>query len=334
MTSKIMNPRESQSKISVIIPTYNRADFLVKALESVIKQKTEDHFYFDIIVVDDGSIDRTRDVIEEMMGKWGDFVRYVKAGGEGIAAARNHGVSAAKAEWIAFMDDDQVAEDGWLINLFETAKKRAAMCVAGKRVLSLPEKIPIPLERRVRAFYGEDFWGSHTRKFKEDEIPHTGNILINKGVFDKVGAFNTNFEFGGEDTEFFIRVKKAGIDIWYTPDAAMVHLIEAKRLSESYLRAKAYREGISWAIINHKHMKIQVKMKECLKWMVLLIKSRLLVLALQESSAGELYHKYIRWFSTGFLAQMLALLAPNLFRNSVFFKSFAFRRVHKGGHSE
>ncbi len=92
-----------KSTVSVIIPTHNRAKFLMEALESVYSQTFKP---FEIIVVDDGSTDNTRTALSKS-----EFnVKYVYQKNSGPAAARNRGISEAKGEWIAFLD----ADDAWL----------------------------------------------------------------------------------------------------------------------------------------------------------------------------------------------------------------------------
>lgn len=87
--------------VSVIISTYNRAGRLDQALKSVLAQTYRD---FEIIVVDDGSTDHTRDTV----GKYAGQVRYIYQENAGHASAKNAGVAAARGEYIAFLDDDDV----------------------------------------------------------------------------------------------------------------------------------------------------------------------------------------------------------------------------------
>ncbi|MFA6788328.1 MAG: glycosyltransferase family A protein [Arcobacteraceae bacterium] len=86
-------------KISVVIPTYNRADFLSSCLQSVL---TQTRSVDEIIVVDDGSIDHTQDVLKEF------DIHYVYQTNQGVAHARNIGIQKAKNEWIAFLDSDDI----------------------------------------------------------------------------------------------------------------------------------------------------------------------------------------------------------------------------------
>jgi glycosyltransferase involved in cell wall biosynthesis len=94
-----MMSREFQVQISAVIPTYNRCDIVGRAIKSALAQEYPP---FEVIVVDDGSTDGTRKVIES----YGERVRCVYQANGGVSAARNRGVQEARSEWIAFLDSD------------------------------------------------------------------------------------------------------------------------------------------------------------------------------------------------------------------------------------
>ena len=108
--SVVMSP-----KISVVIPSYNRADKLGSAIESVLAQT---YSACEIIVVDDGSTDATREVVEGSSNRAasrGVLVRYIFQEQQGVSVARNTGIGKAAGEWIAFLDSD----DRWLLQKLE-----------------------------------------------------------------------------------------------------------------------------------------------------------------------------------------------------------------------
>src|SRR5581483_12146947 len=87
-------------EVSVIIPTYNRRDFVREAIASVLAQAYQD---FEVIIVDDGSQDDTHAVIQEFPG-----VRYIYQENRGVSAARNRGVTVSQGEFLAFLDSDDI----------------------------------------------------------------------------------------------------------------------------------------------------------------------------------------------------------------------------------
>lgn len=101
-------------QVSVIIPTYNRAPYVTMAIESVLAQSYQD---YEIVVVDDGSTDGTRDVLVP----YKDRIRYLYRDNKGVSAARNTGIQVAKGEWIAFLDSD----DEWLPDKLEIQMQQA-----------------------------------------------------------------------------------------------------------------------------------------------------------------------------------------------------------------
>lgn len=89
----------SEPIVSVIIPAYNCDRYIVQAVESVLQQKD---CSYEIIIIDDGSTDSTEEVLEPYRSR----LRYIKQENQGVAAARNHGIAVAKADFVAFLDAD------------------------------------------------------------------------------------------------------------------------------------------------------------------------------------------------------------------------------------
>ena len=114
-----MNP-----KVSVVIPTYNRADKVGKTIESVLAQTFTD---LEVIVVDDGSSDGTGQMLKHAFG---DRIRYYFQLNQGVSVARNRGIEEAKGEWIAFLDSDDLWEKEKLEWQFKALGRFGSQCDA------------------------------------------------------------------------------------------------------------------------------------------------------------------------------------------------------------
>jgi len=127
-----------QIDISVNVCTYNRAEMLRGALESLICQKTDGKFSYEIVVVDNASTDDTKAVVKQVSKNSPVPIRYIFEENKGVAQARNRGVKGSQGAWIAFFDDDQFAEADWLRELYSTALLTRAPIVGGAVHVDLP----------------------------------------------------------------------------------------------------------------------------------------------------------------------------------------------------
>ena len=144
-------------------------------------------------------------------------------------------MSEAHGAWIAFFDDDQLADEAWLRTLYETACVRNARCVGGAVHLKLPDGENRQLTPVCRMLLGETVGMESPRRYNRRVTPGTGNILIHASVFEEIGRFDPAYHQRGEDTDLFLRMLRAGIDGWYTPTAVVHHVIPAERLQPEYL---------------------------------------------------------------------------------------------------
>lgn len=179
----------------MIIPAYNSAEYIGEALESVFKQTFQD---FEIIVVDDGSTDDTK----EILGKYRDRIRYYFQQNGGPAKARNHGIRLANGEFIAFLD----ADDIWLptklekqIGLFKE-RKNLGMVTTG--ACSFDEKgiYGYSVDKRKKLMQG-----NVARNIFLHSDVGTPTVMARKQVFDEVGFFDENIKYG-EDDNMWIRI--------------------------------------------------------------------------------------------------------------------------------
>jgi glycosyltransferase involved in cell wall biosynthesis len=189
-------------KVSVILPTRNRASTLKRSIDSVLAQTFRD---LELIVVDDGSSDGTA----ELMKSYADprILFHSNPGPHSAACARNAGIRLARAEMIAFQDSD----DEWLPRKLE---------IQVKRMESLPPEVgmvycsslQIRLDGTKRGLNPDVFTaadGDIGRRFHEASVGiGTQTVLVRKAVLDRVGLFDEKLR-AREDFELFIRVARS-----------------------------------------------------------------------------------------------------------------------------
>lgn len=232
--------------VTIAICSYNRCDSLRETLESLFGLDTQDQFTFEIVVVDDGSTDRTAEVVAGLRLRSPVDVRYFRQAGLGIAAARNHCVREARGEWIAFFDDDQQAESNWLFNLVQFARDRDLRCVGSARTLLIEGVQPDRLPRVTRAVLGE-LSHPESHRCRHRPMLSTGTVLIHRSVFEDIGGFDESLRQGGSDSDLFARMRRAGVAMWFTPSAVCHHIIPAHRLRPKFLWWCSRRNGASFA---------------------------------------------------------------------------------------
>ncbi len=177
------NSPMSRPLISVIIPTYNRLELLKLTLESVRNQTFGD---FEIIVVDDGSSDGTG----EWLSRQDDLIT-LRQKNAGIATSRNNGIAAAKGEWVAFLDhDDLWAQDKLQIQADFIKAHPDHVLVAAKHV-RLGKGYSVP--RKPVWIKGDLFVDVFSKSFI-----HTSSVIIRKDIIKSIGGFPSKYGFADE----------------------------------------------------------------------------------------------------------------------------------------
>lgn len=236
--------------ITVILCTHNRWASLVKALDSVAASAMPRLIQWEVLVVDNNSTDRTREVVDEFCKQYPGRFRYVFESQQGKSNALTAGIQEARGEILAFMDDDVTVEPSWLQNL-TTSLHNGEWAGAGGRIL--PERtfkpplwLPIHAKNGLAPFAFFDLGpeaGSLT------EPPFGTNMAFQKRLFREYGGFRTDLgprpgsEIRNEDTEFGERVLAAGERLRYEPSAVVFHSIPLERLRKSYFLAWWFDKG-------------------------------------------------------------------------------------------
>lgn len=315
--------------ISVIICTYNRAGMFRAALESLKCQETDGIFSYEIVIINDGSTDNTKDVVREVSQDSQVLIRYFFENGHGVANARNKGIKKASGDWIAFFDDDQLAEPDWLKELLAAAAKSKSSCIGGAVHLHLPEQKLRTLSPIFRSMLGEKKDGNELVKCSRKNHPGTGNILIKKKVFDATGQFDGSLKSRGSDLDFTRRVRMAGIQAWYTPKAVVHHRVPPYRLKADYLIWKSISNGISFAYRDYRELGIVKTFIACFARIcqALLINMPLFIWGcVLKDSTKKIERKCLLYRALGYTQETLSLVFPWIFRRERLLARFEFRK--------
>jgi len=187
-------------KVSVIIPTHNRADLICGAINSSLNQTFRN---FEIIVVDDGSTDNTR----ELLKGYGSSICYIYQEKKGRAEARNRGIKLARGEYIAFLDDDDI----WLPQKLEKQVKfldsNPNIGLAHTFVELIDAQgylLKEATEKQLKLYKKAAKTGYTYEGMSQSCIIFTSTVIVRKGCLDKVGFFDPDIE-AFEDWDFYLR---------------------------------------------------------------------------------------------------------------------------------
>ena len=179
--------------ISVVIPSYNRKEFLKRSIDSVINQTKKP---LEIIVVDDGSTDGT----EAMIKSDYDFVKFIKQKNKGVSAARNIGIKVSIGEWICFLDSDDEWKKDKLEKQINAMKSNPGYKFFHSNEIWIKNGIRINQKKKHKKYGGDIF-----DKCLDMCRISPSSVMIDKTVFDKIGNFNEDLVVC-EDYELWLRI--------------------------------------------------------------------------------------------------------------------------------
>ena len=314
--------------VTIVVCTFNRASLLSGALDSLSKLDFSDVCSCEVLVVDNGSSDHTPQIVIDAADRYDVPIRYCRESEPGIAAARNRGVRSSRTSWIAFFDDDQIADIGWLSGLLTVASEENARFVLGSRLLLLSDDELGRLARHCRAVLGELTEPKDRFRYEGKIGGSTGNMLVHSSVFDDIGGFNAVTIEGGEDADLFERVVTAGIDAWYTADAVVYHVVPPYRLQPAYFRWTCRRQGIHVSRAERYRwgaMGFPIAFSARFIQLCLVLVPRLFWARLARDPRAIMDAKCRVWRAEGCLRKGLGVMAPRLMKQEKFFASLEFR---------
>jgi glycosyltransferase involved in cell wall biosynthesis len=194
--------------VTVVIPTYNRASFVCEAIDSVLNQTYAD---YEIIVVDDGSSDNTREALKQYQDK----IKYIYQANSGVSAARNTGIKNSTSPWLAFLDSDDKWRSEYLFTQMERAGRFPQICMqttdCHKSTWEGNERTFFQMNRTIAEFKGMDYLLlTQPFLFVVTHGPWTTvSTIFRRDAITKAGLFDSSLNLS-EDFDFMSRLALQG----------------------------------------------------------------------------------------------------------------------------
>jgi len=240
-------------RLSIIIPTRDRPEFLQDCLGTIQRQDLEPDSV-EVVVIDDGSTPPLASVVADAGGEIS--VRCVRQAPGGLNAARNRGIEETTGEAVAFLDDDTLLSPQWAGTVLDAFEASGCAAVGGRVQLGFEGRgAPVWLASTQREFLAEFDLGSEPLWLDRGPVPVGANCAVRRAEFDRVGLFTEGLDRIGSslvsngDTEFFRRLRRSGGRIRYEPAAAVIHRVPAERLTREFFLRRAHAQGVSDALL-------------------------------------------------------------------------------------
>ena len=183
---------------SVVIPLYNKAEFIEDTLKSVLNQNYK---YFEIIIVNDGSTDGSAEIIKRFTDK---RITILNQENKGLSGARNAGIKASKHAYIAFIDADDLWCEDYLLTMYHVIKRYTS-----HNIFTMNTKLFRPNEAVILSANQSEFNPNNIEIIPNyfslsKNIFGYSSLVVNKDVFEKIGFFDETVTYG-EGDDFFIR---------------------------------------------------------------------------------------------------------------------------------
>lgn len=255
----------SAFNLSIAIPTYNRAAWLGRTLESLARLIVPEGVRVEVLIVDNASTDNTAAVIAEKAGHHPFPLRVVREEQQGLCYGRNRALHEAAGEHVAFFDDDVLVAPSWLHGYFDAMARFSADAVIGP-VFPLFEIPPPP---HYSSAVLDSVTSAYSRKgdaamLLPPEVSHQipgCNFGVRRETALAVGGFDPHLDrigsgmIGHGDWEFGYALVRAGKRVAYEPRCRVDHAISAAKLSATSLRARWFGFGAAERFLATRHGK-------------------------------------------------------------------------------
>jgi glucosyl-dolichyl phosphate glucuronosyltransferase len=256
----LFTPMTNNSKsqfLSIIIPTLNRASLLRRALESLVTQ-TYSTGKFEVIVVDNGSLDDTKGVCRDFESLF-NTLKYIYEARPGLHVGRHAGLKIAEGEILVYCDDDIRAFSTWIEGIAESFQNSSIALVGGKILPDFGAKSPEWFDKlwwqtpwgHALGWYSLLDFGDNVLEISPEYVWGC-NFSIRKTTLLEVGGFHPDsmpselIRFRGDgETAVSMSIKEKGYHALYNPKASVYHFVSKERMTLDYLYTRAFAQGVS-----------------------------------------------------------------------------------------
>ncbi len=234
---------------TIAICTRNRADLLGESIRAAALQQTGGAG-FEVLVVDNGSTDNTREVICRAMESYA-MLRGVHEARAGLSIARNRALREAAGGVVVFVDDDALMEPGYIAVLHELWLERSPAAAGGPIQVKYLDPEPAWWEPAFASFCGHFDLGPEIRDLRFSQYPQGANLAVDREAAVATGGFNERLGAGprgpwaGEEIELCARLERAGGRICYHPGMRVIHQVARAGRTRGWLLRMAYYRGRS-----------------------------------------------------------------------------------------
>ncbi|MBX2865383.1 MAG: hormogonium polysaccharide biosynthesis glycosyltransferase HpsE [Leptolyngbyaceae cyanobacterium MAG.088] len=244
---------------SVAIRLYNGASVLPRILDALSAQVITDSINWEVIIVDNNSVDGTVDIVREYQRSWTTCtLRYVLEPCQGASFARHRAILDARGLWIGFLDDDNVPALDWVQAAYTFACDHPQAAAFGGQIHPDYESVPPANFERIAPFFpvverNEVVCFTAGWRAMSNLVPPGAGLVISRQRWltyvpyplQLRGPVGNSLNFKGEDIEALLHLKKAGWEIWFNPLMHIDHQIPSKRFEISYLLRFFHGIGLS-----------------------------------------------------------------------------------------
>ena len=227
---------------TVIIPTYNREDHLRSAIRSVLAQS---YHSLELLVIDNNCTDGTDECVREL-AREDKRIRRIHEQTQGLNPARNRGLAEARGEFVAYLDDDELAPSYWLASLMECCRETGADGAGGSYLALWEDVPPVWLSRSecLKEIVGVSSRGDIR---KPTDWLLGGNCCYRRKALEAVGGFGNFAGYvgrgslaDGADVAVGQKLRQSGYNLWFEPQAGVFHKMPLERQSLHYVGRRAF----------------------------------------------------------------------------------------------